>query len=938
MGETLTVPLEATRRLHAALRLGEGDAPFPWQERLLGQFLSGIVPQGIDVPTGLGKTAVMAIWAVAHSMSSRTGTGGLPRRLVYVVDRRAVVDQATREAERLRAWIEENEDVKESVGLDGSLPISTLRGQFADNRQWLEDPARPAVIVGTVDMVGSRLLFEGYGVSRKMRPIHAGLLGTDTLFVVDEAHLVPPFEQLLHDIAVRGPQLGLRGSGNGSGLVPVPRLLPLTATARTTSSRESGVHPLRLESEDLEHPVVARRLTASKRLLFERIDDPKSMPDALAARAWQLSEDGRAARRVVVYCNRRSDAEATKATIEKIARRELGKPKKGEPPYIDTALFVGGRRVHERMAAADTLASLGFLAGTDAPRERPAFLFATSAAEVGVDLDADHMVSDLVEFERMVQRLGRVNRRGNGSAEVHVLYDVTTENSGKTRKSADESERERYARARREVLERLGPLKDGGFDASPASLSDLQTRAREDDEVRALVQLATTPAPLRPEVERPVLEAWSMTSLRRHTGRPEVAPWLRGWIDDEPRTTVVWRRHFPPFGVGGEESGKRALERFFEAAPPHLLEKLEVETSRAVTWFRKRVPDASSKPDGPNSDITTDESISAVVLGPSLDVLEVWPSRSWPRHKKRLERTLRGATLVVAADVAGLSVDGLLDEKHTDAPSTPEQHGHFGFGDAEEDAQDQEPPISFRIRQEVISEGAVGRRPGARGGWRERYRTVVERDAEGDVAKWLIVDKWQVDSATEEDRSMATRPQRLVEHQTWVEDRVRMTGSALGLPESYIDLLALAARLHDEGKRARRWRSAFNAPDDGHVYAKTQGPFNVHELGGYRHELGSLMYVERDPDFKGLGTAEQDLVLHLVAAHHGFARPVISTSGFDDLPPTLLEERGQEVALRFARLQEEWGPWGLAWWEALLRSADQWASRRHDRTDRLESS
>lgn len=41
-----------------------------------------------------------------------------------------------------------------------SLPISTQRGQHVDNKEWLEDPACPAIIVGPVDMIGSRLLFE----------------------------------------------------------------------------------------------------------------------------------------------------------------------------------------------------------------------------------------------------------------------------------------------------------------------------------------------------------------------------------------------------------------------------------------------------------------------------------------------------------------------------------------------------------------------------------------------------------------------------------------------------------------------------------------------------------------------------------------------------------------------------------------------------------
>ena len=43
----------------------------------------------------------------------------------------------------------------------------------------------------------------------------------------------------------------------------------------------------------------------------------------------------------------------------------------------------------------------------------------------------------------------------------------------------------------------------------------------------------------------------------------------------------------------------------------------------------------------------------------------------------------------------------------------------------------------------------------------------------------------------------------------------------------------------------------------------------------------------------------------------------------------MLQERACDVALRFTRLQKRWGPWGLAWWEALLRAADQQASRDH---------
>jgi CRISPR-associated endonuclease/helicase Cas3 len=71
-------------------------------------------------------------------------------------------------------------------------------------------------------------------------------------------------------------------------------------------------------------------------------------------------------------------------------------------------------------------------------------------------------------------------------------------------------------------------------------------------------------------------------------------------------------------------------------------------------------------------------------------------------------------------------------------------------------------------------------------------------------------------------------------------------------------------------------------------------------------------------------------VLHLIAAHHGRARPTISTDGYEDAPPSDLEDRACDVAMRFARLNTHCGPCGLAWLEALLRAADQQASRDND--------
>jgi CRISPR-associated endonuclease/helicase Cas3 len=387
------------------------NPPFPWQRELFARFKNGTIEHALDIPTGLGKTAVMAIWLVARAHGAP-----LPRRLVYVVDRRAVVDQATDLAKGLRKSLDRNMALKQALGLGArSLPISTLRGQHVDNKEWLEDPASPAIIVGTVDMIGSRLFFEGYGTSRKMRPYHAGLLGADTLVVLDEAHLVPPFEKLLETVAAGGAVFGPRAEALRD-VVPAFKLMALSATGRAYVGRSFG-----LQDADLKHPIVRRQLDAPKRLSVQPLEEETKLKDSLAEQAWKLAHNRAAAVRIIAFCDKREDAAAAKAAIEERAK---GNEKEGVPRVdLETELFVGGRRVFEREGAAEWLRTHGFIAGSKVTPMQPTFVFATSAGEVGVDLDADHMVSDLVTWERMVQRLGRVNRRGDGDANVIVIVE-----------------------------------------------------------------------------------------------------------------------------------------------------------------------------------------------------------------------------------------------------------------------------------------------------------------------------------------------------------------------------------------------------------------------------------------------------------------------------------------------------------------------------------
>lgn len=911
----------AQQWLRRALGLPDGELPFPWQEELLHRMFNGGIPEVVDIPTGLGKTATMAIWLVAHACGAK-----LPRRLVYVVDRRAVVDQATDVALGLRAFVDGDPDIKRALGLreDQSLPISTLRGQYVDNREWLDDPAAPAIIVGTVDMIGSRLLFEGYGVSRKMRPYHAGLLGVDTLVVLDEAHLVPPFEHLLRTIATE-PAFRLREEPSAYNVPPF-KLLSLSATGRTRNADVFG-----LTDEDFEHQVLKKRLNAKKSLWVEALGQETQLEEALAQRAWELTDKGKNTVRVLVYSHSPQVAKKAKEAVDNLWK------KAGMPPVDNTELFVGGRRVFEREQAKERLKSLGFIAGHKGDRTRPVFLFATSAGEVGVDLDADHMVCDLVAWERMVQRLGRVNRRGEGDSIVVVVVGPKPAPSNKEHEAIEKEQRsEQLDKKERELVEayqkKLGdwesrqkPLKqlpkraDESHDASPAALRNLKTYAASDTDLQRILDDATSPEPLRPALTRPLVEAWSMTALDKHPGRPAIQPWLRGWIEDNPQTAIVWRTHLP-VRKGGKTPSKQEIEAFFEAVSLHTSELLEIETFHVVEWIAARAESIHKQ--RVDSEMATDklrlreQDVVAFVLDPdgslrkTLSLAEL-KSPEDKKYKDKFSALLKGATLVVDARLGGLK-NGLLDENVPTPPETADDNDWLGEG-----------VVGFRVRS-VEASAAVTRDRN----WRERFRFAAAVTEDGDASRWLLVEKWRHDAATEEDRS-AANPQLLDEHECWAEERARHLARRLDLDPEHDNLLTLAARLHDEGKRAERWQRAFNARKDG-IYGKTEGPINYSLLDAYRHEFGSLIRVEDDERIKKLSPEQRDLLLHVIAAHHGFARPVIGTSGCEDKPPSMLEEKAAEIALRFARLQGNWGPWGLAWWEALLRAADQQASRDNE--------
>ncbi len=901
-----------------------------WQGELLEEWLlKGRLPGAVDLPTGLGKTSVMALWLIALAEQMRRGAPALPRRLIYVVDRRAVVDQATAEAEKLRAALAREAALgwmRLALGLEdgGLLPVSTLRGKLADNGAWQADPARPAIIAGTVDMTGSRLLFSGYGVGANMRPFHAGLLAVDSLVLLDEAHLAPAFQRLLEGIA------GVRDARpwHTGALWPerefIRRLKVVPLSATQGGDLRGDVFRLSGEPESLDDET-QRRLNAPKALSLasfpgkEKADD--KLAEALVARTRGLLNDDETAeasgdpaalepRRVVIYCNARKVAQKVHDGLKKL----YGK-KRGQAKRADIVLFTGARRVFERTEAAEELNALGFTSTNGAPEpDKPAILVATSAAEVGVDLDADDLVCDLAPLERMIQRFGRVNRRGRREdTRIIVLYPDPLPKKGP------------YINQMRASLKALRKL-DG--DASPRALGALSRSEPQ------LVAQASTPAPLHPPLTLATVESWALTNLKEHTGRPDIQPWLRGWLEnDPPQAEILWRRYLPWPAHGALH--KDEVERFFAAARPHLLEVLETRASDLAAMLisrAKMLEKAAQKDDALQARAAWRQGIILLTRANRYARHLRMPDLAQSKPAALAEKIARHR-IVSPAMLGGLAGNGLLDRTAKDQVQALDVIEDNGWAEV----------LGFRVR--MLSPGEA-KKSEKKPDWEAALR--FNTDPEADEADELIVEVYRgkAEESITGDPAIARRAQGLAEHLDWARREAEELARRLDLPEKLARPLRLAAWMHDMGKRRKLWQQVMGGDPEAPL-AKTASGGNGRLLGGFRHELASVLDVLADEgasagpedvlkvlsdiraEMAVLDSWQRDLTLHLVAAHHGRARPLMPPID-DALPPSRLEREVRAIALRFARLQKQYGPWGLAWLEALLRAADRRASARLD--------
>ena len=942
-------------------------SPFPWQQALVDRLAdSGAWPDVLELPTGAGKTAALDA-AVFHLALCADAPGMAALRIALVVDRRLVVDdafaRALKIADALRHAVNGNagrapvvEEVarrlKRLAGSGGPpLVAQRLRGGVPLEHDWARTPTQPTVLCSTVDQVGSRLLFRGYGVSDRMKPVHAGLLGTGSLILLDEAHLAEPFRQTLE--AVRRI---------GQARIDVALL---SATPGIAAER-----PFALSPGDRTDPVLRKRLEAHK---VATLKAPVRGGGAAAAKA--LSVEARA------MAGRLRESGVSPAVVGVVVNRvalarDVFTALDGDD-VAESVLMIGRSRGVDRDAIAEKLAP--FRTGdVNRAQANPLFVVATQCLEVGVDLDLDGLVTQAASLDALRQRFGRLNRAGRRSVAEGTIIAVAEDVS---RKADDPVYGDRIHR----TWDALKAIAESGtVDFGVEALPERLKRSGIDPD-----ELASE-RPDAPVLMPAYLDLWSQTSPRP-TADPEVGLFLHGPKRSAAGVSIVWRSDLSEADLAGRTGVD--IRELIRLMPPRAAEAVELPPMVARAWLRGLEGDCSDISDAPAYEV---EAREAVPIREASKRAFRWAGFDDLRTGVVRANQLRvGDLLVVPVEYGGCdrfgwapasrsAVEDVADRAAKpywsqrcavrvgrDIAHTQEQWDRISAVLASEGVEGFE--LIERLRSTVQSEADVGG-----GGMRRNVCGVLDvlLHANGRVdvhfpyaghregGAVLVAERGIGEIAgrngavatTEDDAASHTSsaPVYLDEHGSRVSRFAKGFARTLGL-EGVGNDMGVAAYLHDAGKSDPRFQTMlaggdpWNRPDSAPLAkggrSLSPGAWERADLPkGWRHEALSVRMACAHP---GLAAARDPaLVLWLIGSHHGKGRPFfdfhdpaperplpclgvakwrLSDDSFGPQSPAF-DFVGFDWPSLFEDLKERYGIWGLAHLEAILRLADHRAS------------
>jgi CRISPR-associated endonuclease/helicase Cas3 len=911
-----------------------GSAPFPWQVRLVQRLLADDWPRTLALPTSSGKTSVLdgIVFALAMQADRPARERTIPLRTCFVIDRRLVVDEVTAHAQHLaqalatatHGVVVDVADRLRQFGGAEPLQVATWRGGMAQDEEGLLWPHQPALLISTVDQVGSRLLFRGYGLASYQWPVHAGLLGNDTLFVLDEVHLAQPFVETLQ--AIRQ----LRGWAEQ----------PLHTPWRVLAMSATPLHPegvFTLEADDDAHPVLQARLYAAK---MTRLLAPRAavFVDTLVSEAR--------------HCAQTEDVQVIGVVVNRVdTARAVFEQLRGT---ADAILLTGRTRPADRDQLLQTWLPQ-ICAGRTWSRPGPLFVVATQTIEVGANLDFNALVTEAAPLAALRQRFGRLDRLGRrGRSEAVIVL----------RQETVDPVYQDLAQATFRWLQQhvMPPGPPGALDFGSAALAAVLARVAE-------------PPPLMPMPSAPVLlpsllEQWVQTSPVPHPD-PDVAPFLHGPQPVSLDVQVVWRADL----VDGEEDQWADTVALL---PPTIREALPVPLHAVRAWLR-------ANPMLAVSDLEGTAAVAGTAHPGGRQVL-CW--RGSESALMTADAAAPGDTLVVPASWGGADSFGWHPTSLAPVEDVAEAcQMAFPHGQsrrlrlhprllAQWDEADERNAVSEALTtlcqtmtdpdaddvgtaQTALLAACASR--ATQGGRDPRRIRVLPYPGERPVGVVLVGDgTWPV--TDDDDTSCLTRPVPLLAHLEGVAAWSRRLASGCGLPEAVVHDVALAGALHDLGKVEPRFQvmlhagnalAAATAPEPlaksgmapGHWAALRRARERAGVPAGFRHEFVSVALLDAEAAL--LVTAnDPTLVRYLVGVHHGRGRP---------FPPVVPDPAPQRCVVQYkgyhveaesdhglARLERGWaetfwqlhrryGYWGLAYLEALLRLGDRACSQEEMR-------
>lgn len=933
----------------------ERPQPFPWQTDLVSQLAEQRRwPDLCDLPTGSGKTSVLeiAIFLQALEADLPAAEHWSPRRIVLVVDRRVVVDQAHDRGQQILHRLKESREgplascakrLRHLFGGEANDPpllTSVLRGGIVRDESWARRPDVPALISSTVDQVGSRLLFRGYGVSPAMRPLHAGLLANDCLWLLDEVHLARPFAQTLQ--AVRHYR---RNPASANTLAPDRwHVVELSATPFASSTTRFPAAPL----EAASHPVLHRRLTALKPARLEAISSggEVALVKRSAREATGLLDQG--ARTVAVVVNRVARARAIASAI-------VGRSAKYE---TDVLLLTGRMRPFDRDGlVADHIDRLK-IGRERSDDDRPLIVVATQCIEAGADFDFDGMVTECASLDALRQRFGRVDRDGRLSEGGTPAQSVILAQASDIKSDADDPV---YGIALQGTWAWLTAQDsvDFGITTLPSPT---------DEELSRL----TPPSRRAPRLLPAHLDAWVQTSPAPVV-EPDVAYWLHGLRDVDAEVQVIWRADVTEALLQAPESACARVQ----ACPPATGEALTLSIEAARRWLQDEAPAELSDAGGALLAANDEERSKRSKLALRWDgrnstvirATDLKPGDSIvvPASRGGIERGSWDPTVSEPLPVADIAFETIAEQRKLAVYRlTPHVLPDSSLVDVEAfvlaSASEQRRLVSTWLGARDLDVDLVKRRanaevvpgPGAHDGSIEPSLVVVVPIAA--PTRHLPI---EVEADRDAASFVGAEGIRLDRHMERVGALAGIFAERAGLPHEVINDVRLAGRLHDLGKADERFQLWLHGADEVALaaaaapLAKSSTPVfdrarreearkQSRYPAGTRHETMSVAMCQARGSSVGI-PHDWDLVLHLIASHHGASRPFAPHVADPD-PRTVafrigdVELSGSSdhglarvdsgVAERFWRAVCRYGWFGLATLETMLRLADHRQSER----------